>query len=424
MDDRQTLRSLVRDDAYEVLRVLAEGPAGRTELVALDGEGPLVRKRIPLELANAAAWAQVMDLEESLLPRVESLYRMPDELVVVYEYVSGLTLRELVERDGPLGPYAAARIVCDLCWAAEALHERGVIHRDIAPNNVVVASDGRAHLIDLGIARHHKAAARRDTTRLGTWSFAAPEQFGFAQTDARSDVYALGRLLGFLLTGIEPDTEEHVRRMSDPERVSPMFTQVVNRAAAFEPSARFASAAELREAVERAAAQVSGEPSRMREVLPVQGSGVMSVSPPAPTAAPTFTDADALSRLSKTPILNYFFVGWPPKRSFSSLAGWAKAILVVIWTTAALLALLVVFAKAKEPPQSVSEQVGVLCAKAVFVLGGFSLFKESFAMATSTAPYRRRWYDLLVVLVRVAAVVGVVLAASFIVAIVADAIFS
>jgi uncharacterized protein (TIGR00255 family) len=81
MDDGQTLRSLVRDDAYVVERVLADGPSGRTEIVSLDGEGPLVRKRIPLAIANASAWAAAMEADEPLLPRIESLYRMPDVLV-------------------------------------------------------------------------------------------------------------------------------------------------------------------------------------------------------------------------------------------------------------------------------------------------------------------------------------------------------
>lgn len=228
MDESQTLRSMVRDDAYQVIRVLADGPSGKTELVTLDGEGPLVRKSMPLAIANAAAWAAAMDIDEPLLPHIESLYRLPDKLVVVYDYVEGQSAAEAVEAAGPLAPADAAHVVCDVCRAVSALHERGVVHRDITPGNVILARDG-AHLVDLGIARQQVQQRNRDTTTLGTWGFASPEQFGFAQTDARSDVYSLGKLLGFLLTGHKPDTAEYEDALDNPQLVDEPLAEVVRK---------------------------------------------------------------------------------------------------------------------------------------------------------------------------------------------------
>ena len=244
MSDDRVLRSLVRDDAYHVERVLAKGPSGTTELVTLDGEGPLVRKRIPAELANASAWATVMGLEEPLLPQVEEIYRMPDELVVVCTYVLGDTLRERMAACGRLEPALAVRVMGDLCHAAGVLHAHGIVHRDITPGNVVLADDG-AHLIDLGIARRDTREAARDTHVLGTWGFAAPEQFGFAQTDARSDVYALGRLLGYMLVGIRPDDPAFEEALADEQLIDPALAAVVRRATAFEPGARYQQACDL-----------------------------------------------------------------------------------------------------------------------------------------------------------------------------------
>ena len=109
------------------------------------------------------------------------------------------------------------RLVVQLCEAAAALHAHGIIHRDISPTNVIVAADG-AHLIDLGIARFRAEGATHDTTQLGTPGFAAPEQHGFAQTDARTDVYSLGRVLGYLLTGVRPempDAAEYEQALAD-----------------------------------------------------------------------------------------------------------------------------------------------------------------------------------------------------------------
>lgn len=255
MDDGQTMRSMVRDDAYHVVRVLSDGPTGRTELVTLDGEGPLVRKHMPAAIANASAWAVAMESDEPLLPRIESLYRMPDEFVVVYEYVPGVPLSSMIEEQGRLSAERTVQIVSDVCRAVTALHERGVVHRDITPGNVIVAEDG-AHLVDLGIARQRVEGRSRDTNTLGTWGFAAPEQYGFAQTDARSDVYALGRLLGYALTGAKPDSDEYELRLSDASIVPAELAEIVRHATEFEPSARYQSAAELSQAVQVALGKV------------------------------------------------------------------------------------------------------------------------------------------------------------------------
>ena len=126
------------------------------------------------------------------------------------------------------------------------------MHRDISPTNVIVAADG-AHLIDLGIARFRSEDVTHDTTQLGTRGFASPEQCGYAQTDARSDVYSLGRILGYLLTGVRPetpDTAEYERALADGSVVSPEARKIVCRASALEPSARYQSAAALAAALE------------------------------------------------------------------------------------------------------------------------------------------------------------------------------
>ena len=255
MNDGQVMRSMMRDDAYRVVRVLGEGQGGRTELVTLDGERLLVRKRIPSPLGNASAWAALMGQRAPGLPFVESIYQMPDELVVVYSYVEGTSLRDTVKSEGPLMPQRAASVICDVCEAATMLHRRDIVHRDITPNNVILARD-RAYLVDLGIARQHAEGQRRDTTTLGTWGFAAPEQYGFAQTDARSDVYSLGRLLGYALTGIVPGDDGYETRLAERTRIPYALAMVVARASAFEPSARYQSAEALARAVQAAVGAV------------------------------------------------------------------------------------------------------------------------------------------------------------------------
>jgi eukaryotic-like serine/threonine-protein kinase len=258
LNDEQVMHAMSLDDVYHVDRVLAHGAGGLTELVSIDGAGPFVRKKLPLEIANQSVWSTIGALDCRRLPKVECTYSLPDQFVVVYDYVPGQTLEELVASRGRLGAEEAASLAGDVCEAAAALHSCGIIHRDLSPRNVIVAADG-AHLIDLGIARMRVEGASRDTTSLGTRGFASPEQYGFAQTDARSDVYAIGKLLGYMLTGMQPDGEEYEAELADPVAVDPCLAAVVRHACAFEPSARYQSAVAMAKALERPEDEILGK---------------------------------------------------------------------------------------------------------------------------------------------------------------------
>jgi hypothetical protein len=268
------LEALDLDDSFSPVRTLAEGKAGTTELVVRRdpraGEPTLlVRKRMPAQLANEQAWRALRDVAasgaegSSRLPRVREIYRLPDELVVVYDFVDGPTLADLVRDGGPLEVPRAVLLVRQLCQALAPLHAAGVVHRDVAPGNVVVAADG-AHLIDLGIARVRVEGVAHDTTRLGTWGFAAPEQYGFAQTDARSDVFSLGRLLAYALTAQDP-SEGSFESAADSPRVPESVRAVIKKATSFEPSSRYQSVGELASALEAACPP---EPAAARPVAP------------------------------------------------------------------------------------------------------------------------------------------------------------
>lgn len=271
------------DDAYRVDRVLARGAGGVTEIVALGESGPFVRKRIPSRLARRGVWGTLAECDCARLPRVIATYEMPDEFVVVCDFVPGENLEQLLSARGRLAEKDAARLVAQLCEAAAALHAHGIIHRDISPTNVIVAADG-AHLIDLGIARFRAEGATHDTTQLGTPGFAAPEQHGFAQTDARTDVYSLGRVLGYLLTGVRPempDAAEYEQALADEKIVSPRMRAVVERASAFEPSARYQSAAELARALGAEAADAAA-PTAEKDETPQAAPAPEASQAPGP----------------------------------------------------------------------------------------------------------------------------------------------
>lgn len=140
-------------------------------------------------------------------PRLATVFSVADEgdhIVILQDYISGISLRELLEQAGPLPPDEARRIALEVCEGLCTLHKSGIIHRDITPNNVILSSGGGAVVIDYGIARAYEEGRATDTVVLGTPGYAAPEQFGFSQSDARTDVYALGVLLNVMLTGELP----------------------------------------------------------------------------------------------------------------------------------------------------------------------------------------------------------------------------
>ena len=167
MDNEQIMHAMSLDDSYRVERVLAHDKVGVTELVFLDDAGPFIRKRIPKQLANRGMWAALAGIGCRRLPRIEATYEMPDEYVVVHDFIPGSTLGEEVESKGRLEAQGAVHVALDLCEAAGTLHEHGIVHTDITPSNVIIAADG-AHLIDFGIARLISDEGRSDMENLGT----------------------------------------------------------------------------------------------------------------------------------------------------------------------------------------------------------------------------------------------------------------
>ena len=116
-DDDFVAHSMNIDDAYRVEKLLARGQGGVTELVSLDGAGPYVRKKIPAKTARRQVWSILPECACSRLPRLLATYETPDWYAVVYEYVPGSTLEELVERGGGFDPLGAARMILDVCGA-------------------------------------------------------------------------------------------------------------------------------------------------------------------------------------------------------------------------------------------------------------------------------------------------------------------
>ncbi len=256
------LCSVDADNEFVVKQTLKESAYEITQLVMRQAEygqeqGPYIRKYLQLESGLGAAYGKLYQAQQAgasfaYLPKIYSCNKLKNQLVVVVEYVHGETLQEVVHRLGP-STALASDVMMRVCAAARELHEGfnpPVIHRDLKPSNIIL-SQQRLALIDFGIARVYNEESDQDTMRFGTRSYAPPEQFGFGQTDVRSDVYSLGMLLFYCLTGRSATAQDRKREFADPT-VPECFRAIIAKACSFDPADRYFSAAELQKAIGQA----------------------------------------------------------------------------------------------------------------------------------------------------------------------------
>lgn len=267
------------EGSLRVLQVLKRSSFEVTELVAIRGRaggelGPFVRKEIDASIGLGTAYellfrAQRRGLRCPNLPRVAACTTDAEKTCVLMERLPGRTLEDYVRAAGAsveLAQDAIAQVAAAVgCLHAGLGTGAPLIHRDLKPSNVMVVGgqDGIARtfvVIDLGIARAWRPGADSDTLKLGTRSYAPPEQFGFGQTGVRSDVYALGALLYFCLTGEDPEPGRAAEALARRPGVPPELAQVVARAMSFDPKDRYASAAELAAAVGTRGTGANGAP--------------------------------------------------------------------------------------------------------------------------------------------------------------------
>lgn len=189
------------------------------------------------------------------LPSIIDVIEEDDTLLIVMDYIEGVTLKTRIEERGAQSQEEVIDWALQLCDVLSYLHskEKPIIYRDMKPGNIMLKPNGDLVLIDFGIAREFKSQNVADTTCLGTQGYAAPEQFGgMGQTDQRTDIYCLGTTLYHLLTNhnpSEPPYEIYPIRKWD-ETLSPGLEEIIIKCTQRNPDDRYKDCNELRYALE------------------------------------------------------------------------------------------------------------------------------------------------------------------------------
>jgi serine/threonine-protein kinase len=278
----------------------------------------------------------LLRLDHANLPKVFDTFSDNNRHFLVMAFVTGKTLeKRLEEAGGALPEREVYGYAVQLCDVLDYLHRQQppIIFRDLKPGNIMLKPDGRIKLIDFGIARHFKPGQSKDTQAMGTPGYAAPEQYGKGQSDARTDVYTLGATLHHAITGRDPGQDPFnfpaVRALN--RTASPQLEAAIMRAVLIDRSQRWPSIAALRAGLDTNVIAPPPTVSVSPPVVPV----LPPPKPPLPAIPPPVAQGasaakpSAASGFRRAPLWYYLFVT-------GGMAAWLASpvsplILVQIW---------------------------------------------------------------------------------------------
>ena len=272
---------------YLAREVRLDRPVAIKLLPPSKASDPVLRDRFLREARTAAKLSH-----PNVIP-IFAVEEIGEFVFFAMAYVEGETLTERVRRRGPLAPSDGSRVLRDVAWALAYAHAQGVIHRDVKPDNILLENTGRVLVADFGIAGVVAGAAGLNTGEvIGTPEFMSPEQALGEVVDARSDLYSLGVVGYFALSGALPfeaekATEVLAKQVTEPApplaSVAPLvprrMSQAIDRCLAKEPADRLEGPAVLAEQLSHALEQRRELPVALRAFVKhdarLDGSGVL-----------------------------------------------------------------------------------------------------------------------------------------------------
>ncbi len=170
------------------------------------------------------------------LPEVYGTFEGDNGFLVVFEeYIDGVTVGDVLST-GLYNEKGVKTVISGVCDGLGVLHRLGIVHRDIKPENIMITNTGDVKIIDFDAARIFKQGKSADTRVIGTVGYAAPEQMGLAQSDERTDIFAIGILMNVMLTGEHPGRKMYKGKL----------TKTIEKATRVDPLKRFSNTSELK----------------------------------------------------------------------------------------------------------------------------------------------------------------------------------
>ncbi len=308
---------------YELRELIGTGGFGAVYLAYQPVIGREVAIKVILpEYANAPMFIRRFETEAQLVARLEHPYivplydywRDPKGAYLVMRYLRGGSLTQLIRQDGPLSLERAGAMLNQIASALAVAHNSGVIHRDLKPDNILLDEAGNHYLSDFGIAKDiggQNVNLTQTGTIIGSPAYLSPEQITGEDVTPLSDVYSLGILLHYALTGEHPfpaktPTAMMIHQLQDPvpllksrrDDVTDHLEEVLQRATAKDPAMRYTSVMELALAYNRALRDTDASTSEIQRVMATDGGLILTGLSPQQVKNPykglkAFDEADS-----------------------------------------------------------------------------------------------------------------------------------
>ncbi|ALS00158.1 hypothetical protein ATZ33_01820 [Enterococcus silesiacus] len=220
--------------SYKEIEPLTDKINGPILVRKKDTKEFFVKKCYPLYLADNLITLQ--KIKQINLPKIQEVVLEEGQLYLYEEFIHGKTLTEIINSSEIMETKTILNLILALLDALIALHSEDLVHRDVKPGNIMLTNDGMLKLIDFDAVRVFAGTKETDTVQLGTVGFASPEQFGFAQTDARSDLYAVGVVINICSIKDYPKNQLST---------DPFLHDIIVKATRLDPKNRYQSAIEM-----------------------------------------------------------------------------------------------------------------------------------------------------------------------------------
>ncbi|MEO8910752.1 MAG: protein kinase [Gemmatimonadaceae bacterium] len=317
---------------YHIIELVGEGAMG----VVYKATDSVLDRTVAIKVMNESI-ARQDDLRKRFLheaqaaaslqhPNVVCIYDLGDfggHLFIAMEFIQGVDLEKLLEMGEPLPLQARIDIIIDVLTGLTFAHKRGIIHRDIKPANIRVTEDGRAKIMDFGVAHLASSSMTSTGSILGTPTYMAPEQITEGKTSPQTDIFAAGGVLYQLLTQMRPFEGPTLQNLffkiitETPKPVSqlmpglpPALDRIVAKAMAKEPSDRYATALEMANDLSNVRSKLSGPSYPASVSLSASVSGALELA----------------KKKSQTRSRNFAFAGAGAVVALAALIGWSQLV--------------------------------------------------------------------------------------------------